>query len=245
LPYQPQPITPTRFGLSSARAAARLAVVAEIKWRRSMVIHYIRAEGYNEVMATTTRKTTTRKNGAKAKPAVSKLGRELRRISEKIAASGEKMLTRRELEREVANRRGGGYWAFVIRTFLDSGVLIAATRSMGTDRERALQILEEADRVFLTSPFIHLEVVPKAIFYRKLLEQLFYEKYFGRATWFRDIVRIEGLARTEAARRGLGAMDALHLAAARLTNAEQFITTEKPNKAIHRSSLVKVVYLFS
>jgi hypothetical protein len=50
-----------------------------------------------------------RKNGTKAKPEVSKLGKELRRISEKIAASGEKMLTRRELEREIANRRSGNF----------------------------------------------------------------------------------------------------------------------------------------
>ena len=84
-----------------------------------------------------------------------------------------------------------------------------------------------------------------ATFNRKRLEQLFYEKYFGSATWFRDIVRIEALARTEAANAGLGAMDALHLAAARLTNAEQFITTEKPHKAIYRSSLVRVIYLFT
>jgi hypothetical protein len=49
------------------------------------------------------------KNGHKAKPAVSKLGKELRKISEKIAASGEKPLTRRELEREVTERRGANY----------------------------------------------------------------------------------------------------------------------------------------
>jgi len=51
--------------------------------------------------------TTSRKNGNTAKPAVSELGRKLRRISEKIVASGEKLLTRRELERELAQRRGG------------------------------------------------------------------------------------------------------------------------------------------
>ena len=51
------------------------------------------------------------------------------------------------------------------RTFCDAGVLIAAARSVGPDRLRALQLLEEPDRVFLTSPFIHLEVVPKTIFY--------------------------------------------------------------------------------
>jgi len=38
---------------------------------------------------------------------VSELGRKLRRMSEKIAASGEKRLTRRQLEREMAERRGG------------------------------------------------------------------------------------------------------------------------------------------
>ena len=133
----------------------------------------------------------------------------------------------------------------VIRTFLDSGVLIAAARALDQEGQRAIQLLKEPNRVFLTSPFVHPEVVPKAIFNRKRLEQLFYEKYFGSATWFRDIVKIEALARTEAANAGLGAMDALHVAAARLTNAEQFITTEKPHKAIYRSSIVKVVYLFS
>jgi hypothetical protein len=51
----------------------------------------------------------SRKNGNSAGPAVSKLGRELRRIREKIEASGEKMLTRRELEREIANRRAGNF----------------------------------------------------------------------------------------------------------------------------------------
>jgi hypothetical protein len=40
-------------------------------------------------------------------------------------------------------------------------------------------------------------------------------------------------------------MDALHLAAAHLLKADELITTEKPGKSIHRSSLVKVVYLFS
>jgi hypothetical protein len=60
-------------------------------------------------MARATDKAAAQKNGHKAKPVVSKLGRELRRISDKIAASGEKPLTRRELEREVADRRAGNF----------------------------------------------------------------------------------------------------------------------------------------
>ena len=106
-------------------------------------------------------------------------------------------------------------------------------------------MLEDPKRVFLTSAFIHLEVVPKAIFYKKRLEWSFYEKYFETAIWFRQVDKIEAAAQTEAAKSGLGAMDALHLAAAHLSQADEFITTEKPNKVIHRSSLVRVVYLFS
>ena len=54
-------------------------------------------------------KAGAKNNGNKAKPAVSKLGRDLRRIRAKIEASGEKMLTRTELEREIANRRAGNF----------------------------------------------------------------------------------------------------------------------------------------
>ncbi|HEY7389667.1 MAG TPA: hypothetical protein VH640_14220 [Bryobacteraceae bacterium] len=46
-------------------------------------------------------------NDRKAEAAASELGRKLRSISERIASSGEKLLTRRELERELAQRRGG------------------------------------------------------------------------------------------------------------------------------------------
>lgn len=132
----------------------------------------------------------------------------------------------------------------MIRTFCDAGVLIAAARSVSPDRHRALQLLEESDRVFLTSPFIHLEVVPKTIFHKQRLERSFYDRYFGNALWFRQLDQIVAAAQTEAAKAGLAAMDALHVAAAHLSDADEFVTTEKPNKAIYRSSLVKVVYLF-
>jgi predicted nucleic acid-binding protein len=132
----------------------------------------------------------------------------------------------------------------MLRTFLDTGVLIAAARSVGPDRQRALELLEEPGRTFLTSPFVHLEVVPKTIYYKKRLERAFYERYFDNAIWFRDLDKIEAAARAEAAESGLGAMDALHLAAAHLSGADEFVTTEKPEKAIHRCSIVEVIYLF-
>lgn len=49
---------------------------------------------------------TTRAKTAEEQP-TSELGRKLRKIAEKIAASGQKRLSRRELEREIAQRRGG------------------------------------------------------------------------------------------------------------------------------------------
>jgi hypothetical protein len=46
------------------------------------------------------------KNGHSPKPPVTPLGKELRKLREKYIASGGKLLNRRELEREVAERRG-------------------------------------------------------------------------------------------------------------------------------------------
>ena len=40
------------------------------------------------------------------RPKVSKLGRELRKLRDEYVASGGKLLNRRELEREIAERRG-------------------------------------------------------------------------------------------------------------------------------------------
>ena len=123
-------------------------------------------------------------------------------------------------------------------------MLWAATRGIGRDRERALEVLEDPDRTFLSSPFVPLEVVPKAIFYKKRLEKSFYDEYSNAAAWFRDLDKIEAVAQVEAAESGLAAMDSLHLAAAYLSRAEEFVTTERPRKPIHRSSLVTVVHLF-
>lgn len=52
-------------------------------------------------------KTTKTKEPDAEKPAISELGRKLRLIRDQIVASGEKMYTRRELEREMRERRGG------------------------------------------------------------------------------------------------------------------------------------------
>ena len=57
-------------------------------------------------MARATHNARVQSNGRQSKSAVSKVGRELTRISELIEKSGEKLLTRKEIEREVLERRG-------------------------------------------------------------------------------------------------------------------------------------------
>lgn len=42
----------------------------------------------------------------------------------------------------------------MIRTFIDSGVLIAAARSSGSVSDRALEILEDENREFISSIFV-------------------------------------------------------------------------------------------
>ena len=130
------------------------------------------------------------------------------------------------------------------RTFLDAGVLIVGARGTESDRERVLAILEEPGRSFLASPFLYLEVVPKATYHKQQAERAFYDRYFKDATWIRDFERMDETARRESEKHGLGAMDALHLAAAYLGNAADLITTERPAKPLYRSGLAEVVCLY-
>jgi hypothetical protein len=50
------------------------------------------------------------------------------------------------------------------RTFLDSGVLIAAYKGSPSIEELVGLILDDPGRVFLSSPFVRHEVSPKALF---------------------------------------------------------------------------------
>jgi len=57
-------------------------------------------------MAKTIRKRAPQRNGSAPKEKISELGRILQRLADKHVASGAKLLNRRELEREIAERRG-------------------------------------------------------------------------------------------------------------------------------------------
>jgi hypothetical protein len=51
-----------------------------------------------------------------------------------------------------------------MKTYIDSGVLIAAFRINGEVGQRAIQALDDPNREFASSIFVQLEVLPKAIY---------------------------------------------------------------------------------
>jgi hypothetical protein len=83
-----------------------------------------------------------------------------------------------------------------IRTFLDSGVLITAHRGEPAGKTRALAILQYPHRIFLTSPFLYIETVPKALYVKRESELSFYRVYFSDPSveWCNDLPAIHDLA---------------------------------------------------
>lgn len=130
-----------------------------------------------------------------------------------------------------------------ILTFIDSSVLIVAWRSADVAVQlKALSILADANRSFAASDFVELEVMPKAVYHKQRTEQAFYQNFFAHLTVkVRNRRGLETDAYNIAARFGLNAMDALHIAAALEAGADEFITAERPNSPLSRVRGVKVV----
>jgi predicted nucleic acid-binding protein len=134
----------------------------------------------------------------------------------------------------------------VTRTFLDAGVLIAAARGIGIIPVRAHAILDDAARTFVTSEYIRMEVLPKALYHQQSQEVLLYERFFASAVQIvSPSISLLQQAYTEACTSGLAALDALHIAAAKSSGAEEFITTERPTTPLFRVTgiVIKTIML--
>jgi len=126
-------------------------------------------------------------------------------------------------------------------TFLDAGVLIAAVRGNGIIAQRAFEILNDPNRIFASSAFVSLEVLPKASFFKRRDEVAFYETYFGGVQrWAPPGADLLEKAFSLGCERGLSALDALHGAAALSVGATELVTTERSNSPLHRLSSIKV-----
>jgi predicted nucleic acid-binding protein len=125
---------------------------------------------------------------------------------------------------------------------VDSGVLIEAFRGSSAIAISALAILNDANREFVTSEFVRLEVLPKPTFQRRLIEVAFYNAFFAIVAQSAPITRaLVRLAMRRAEEFGLSAVDALHVAAAETTGAVELITSERPTSPLSRVTSIRVV----
>jgi len=130
-------------------------------------------------------------------------------------------------------------------TYIDSGVLIFAAQGTTDAAALALPFLVDPSREYVTSDYVRLEVLPKAIFHNREAEVAFYDAFFSTTT--RSIPTSEALlkyALDEACKTGIQGLDAVHIACAVFAGADELITSEKTNKPIHRTRLVRTVSIF-
>jgi predicted nucleic acid-binding protein len=131
-------------------------------------------------------------------------------------------------------------------TFVDAGVLIAAARGTDLIALRANQALGDPNRSFAASPFLRLEILPKAMFHKRLEEVSFYDVFFAAVTrWAEPDSALADKALLLASTFGLSALDALHVAAALSVGADELLTTERQQKPIHRVTEIRVRTLHS
>jgi len=109
----------------------------------------------------------------------------------------------------------------------------------------AMQILDDDDREFVSSDFVRLEVSPKAVYHRQGTEVAFYAAFFDTVSvWVPPSETLVHNAYELACQFGLNALDALHVAAARLSRCDDLVTTERPGKPIYRVNGLQLVSIY-
>ena len=133
----------------------------------------------------------------------------------------------------------------MIRTYVDSGVLIAAARGSGPLGERALAIISDSvSREFVSSDYVKSETLPKPTFFARRAEVRFYEAFFSDVSITFDQSHLV-LAFEQACEEGLGWVDALHVVAAELSGCEESVTAEMASSSIRRSKRIRIVSIHS
>ncbi len=126
-------------------------------------------------------------------------------------------------------------------TFVDSSVLLAAARGEDEAYQRAMKVLDDPERSFVSSVYVRLETLPNAVFFNREEEVEACESFFDQvARWVPSSPELSTRAFELACQYGLGAVDALHVAAAEAADAE-LVTAEKPTKPMLRVSSPQVV----
>jgi len=125
-------------------------------------------------------------------------------------------------------------------TFVDAGLLIAVAQGKDDVYEEALAVLDNPEREFVSSVYVKLEVLPNAV-YMELDDQVeVYQEFFDNVyRWVLSSPELSDRALELARAHGLGALDALHAAAAEVEAAE-LVTTEKTTKPMFRVTSIEV-----
>ena len=117
-----------------------------------------------------------------------------------------------------------------ILTYVDTCLLITAFRNKGILGQKANEILQDEQRIFLYSDALWLDLMPKPLFFHKEEEVNFYQRFFACAHYLPMTAAVMARARDIAARYGLAAMDAIHIAHAIEAGADELISAEKPSR---------------
>lgn len=130
------------------------------------------------------------------------------------------------------------------RTFIDSGVLIGAARGTDAVSAKARAVLTDANRQFISSDLVRLEVLLKPTYFKRTAEIAFYQAFFAIVQdWAAINPALIQRALQRGSEFGLGAIDALHVAAAELVQADELVTSERSTSPICRVTSVLVVSL--
>ena len=127
-----------------------------------------------------------------------------------------------------------------MKTFCDSGVLLTAWKR-GEHHERAVSLLADDARDFVTCDNVRLELLPKPAFEKRHAEIEFYHEHFQNVSACEPFSEALGQAALTLAKKyGLSAGDALNLASAIRLGADEFVTSELPGKPMFRVAGIKI-----
>jgi predicted nucleic acid-binding protein len=107
----------------------------------------------------------------------------------------------------------------LIRTYIDSGLLIAAARGSGKLGDHALGVLRDSGaREFVSSDYVKMD----PIYFGREAEIRFYNAYFSTvSTWLNFNAAHLEAAFEEARRSGLQSYDAIHVAVAAIGGCDE------------------------
>jgi predicted nucleic acid-binding protein len=119
-------------------------------------------------------------------------------------------------------------------TFVDTTLLISVVQGKDDIYEEALAVIDDPEREFVSSVYVQLETLPMATWLGHEDQVEAYEVIFANVSrWIPSSPELSQRALGFAGEYGLGAVDALHVAAAEAAEAE-LITAEKPTKPMLR-----------